>query len=70
MDPIVYEHLDECIELANRLISLQDEDSMRIRTCLQGEQQDRYQGILSIEQEKLENFKQNLQSLQEAQSLL
>lgn len=70
MDPIVNNQLDDCIMLVNRLISLQDEDATRIRLCLQGEQQERYQGIMYIEQEKLEAFKNDLQSLQEAQSLL
>lgn len=70
MDLIVNDQLEDCILLTNRLISLQDEDAMRIRTCLQGEQQERYQNIMHIEQEKLEKFKNDLQSLQEAQMLL
>ena len=70
MDPIVYEHLDECIDLANRLLSLQEEDALRIHACLRGEQQERYQSLMHIEHEKLEQFKADLQSLQEAQSLL
>ena len=70
MDPIVNNQLDECMVLINRLISLQDEDATRISVCLQGEQHDRYQHIMHIEQEKLEAFKHDLQSLQEAQTLL
>ena len=70
MDMMVKESLDECIRLSNHLLSLQDEDATRMRVHMRGEQQHRYQNIMYIEREKLEQLKSGLQSLQDAQSFL
>ena len=70
MDPIVKEQLDECIDLANRLRNLQDEDSLRITACLRGEQQEKYRKLMYLEQDKLEQFQSKLHSLQDAQMYL
>lgn len=70
MDMMVKESLDECIRLSSHLLSLQDEDATRMRVYMRGEQQHRYQNIMYIEREKLEQLKSGLQSLQDAQSFL
>lgn len=70
MDLIVKEHLDDCIQLTNRLLSLQDEDALRITACLRGEQQESYRKLTNLEQEKLEQLKSGLHSLQDAQMYL
>ncbi len=70
MDVITAECLENCVFLCNRLLNLQDEDSIQIARCLQGEQLENYQHIMRIEREKLEHLKNRLQTLREEHMML
>ena len=62
--------LDNCLYLCNRLRDLQDQDSDQIAVSLQGEQLETYRKIMKIEEEKLDDLKQRMQSLYEASMLV
>ena len=66
MDMVTAEMLDDCIYIVNRLLSLQDEDSVYIANGLQGDQLAMYQQMMHIEREKLQQLKNCLHALGDA----